>query len=70
MARPAAIPQERLHFLEEQRRHRRTSVVSAALAVVVALSVLGAAAVLYALGWLLHQVLVAFPRWVAGLWSS
>jgi Zn-dependent protease with chaperone function len=36
---------------------------------VVALSVLGAAAVLYALGWLLHQVLVAFPRWVAGLWS-
>jgi Zn-dependent protease with chaperone function len=36
---------------------------------VVALSVLGAAAVLYALGWLLHKVLVAFPRWVVGLWS-
>jgi hypothetical protein len=24
---------------------------------------------LYALGWLLHKVLVAFPRWVARLWS-
>jgi Zn-dependent protease with chaperone function len=36
---------------------------------VVALSVLGAAAVLYALGWLVHKVLVAFPRWVGGLWS-
>jgi Zn-dependent protease with chaperone function len=34
---------------------------------VVALSVLGAAAVLYALGWLVHKVLVAFPQWVAGL---
>jgi Zn-dependent protease with chaperone function len=36
---------------------------------VVALSVVGAASVLYALGWLLHKVLVAFPRWVVGLWS-
>jgi hypothetical protein len=36
---------------------------------VVALSVLGAEATLYALGWLLHKVLVAFPRWVARLWS-
>jgi Zn-dependent protease with chaperone function len=36
---------------------------------VVVLSVVGAAAVLYALGWLLHKVLVALPRWVAGLWS-
>ena len=35
---------------------------------VVALSVVGAAATLWALGWLLHKVLVAFPRWVAGLW--
>jgi hypothetical protein len=26
----------------------------------------GAAATLYALGWLLHKVLVAFPQWVAG----
>jgi hypothetical protein len=31
---------------------------------VVALSVVGAAATLYALGWLLHKVLVAFPRWI------
>jgi Zn-dependent protease with chaperone function len=38
------------------------------LAGVVALSVLGAAATLWALGWLLHKALVAFPRWVAGLW--
>ena len=37
------------------------------LAGVMALSVVGAAATLYALGWLLHKVLVAFPRWVAGL---
>jgi Zn-dependent protease with chaperone function len=36
---------------------------------VMALSVVGAAATLYALGWLLHKVLVAFPRWVAGLWA-
>jgi hypothetical protein len=39
------------------------------LAGVMALSVVGAAATLYALGWLLQKVLVAFPRWVAGLWS-
>jgi hypothetical protein len=39
------------------------------LAGVMALSVVGAAATLYALGWLLHKVLVAFPRRVAGLWS-
>jgi Zn-dependent protease with chaperone function len=39
------------------------------LGVAVALSVLGAAGVLYALGWLLHQVLVVFPGWVAGLWN-
>jgi hypothetical protein len=39
------------------------------LGVAVALSVLGAAGVLYALGWLLNQLLVVFPRWVAGLWS-
>jgi len=36
---------------------------------VVALSVLGAAATLYALGWLLYKVLVVFPRWVAGFWA-
>jgi hypothetical protein len=36
---------------------------------VVALSVVGAATTLYALGWLLHKVLVAFPRWVARLWG-
>jgi hypothetical protein len=35
------------------------------LAGVMALSVVGAAATLYALGWLLHRVLVAFPRWIA-----
>jgi hypothetical protein len=35
---------------------------------VVALSAVGAA-VLYALGWLLHKVRVAFPGWVAGLWT-
>ena len=37
------------------------------LAAVMALSVVGAAATLYALGWLLHKVLVAFPRWVVRL---
>lgn len=36
---------------------------------VMALSVVGAAATLYALGWLLHKVLVAFPRWIVGLIS-
>jgi Zn-dependent protease with chaperone function len=45
------------------------SVGAVLLAGVMALSVVGAAATLYALGWLLHKVLVAFPRWVAGLWS-
>jgi hypothetical protein len=39
------------------------------LAGVVALSAVGAAAVLYAVGWGLHKLLVAFPAWVAGLWS-
>ena len=39
------------------------------LGVAVGLSVLGAAGVLYAFGWLLHKVLVVFPRWAAGLWS-
>jgi hypothetical protein len=34
-----------------------------------ALSAVGAAAVRYALGWLLHKLLVVFPHWVAGLWS-
>jgi Zn-dependent protease with chaperone function len=38
------------------------------LAGVLVLSVLGASAVLYVLGWLLHAVLVALPRWIAGLW--
>jgi hypothetical protein len=37
------------------------------LGVVVALSAMGAAAVLYALGWLLQRLLVAFPQWVVGL---
>jgi Zn-dependent protease with chaperone function len=37
---------------------------------VVALSVVGAAAVLYALGWLLNKLLVVFPRWVVGLWRT
>jgi Zn-dependent protease with chaperone function len=36
---------------------------------VVALSVLGAAATLYALGWLLHGLLVAVPRRIARLWA-
>jgi hypothetical protein len=39
------------------------------LAGVMALSVVGAAATLYALGWLLDKVLVVFPHRVAGLWS-
>ena len=39
------------------------------LTAVVALSAVGAAAVLYLLGWLLGKVLVAFPHWIAGLWS-
>lgn len=36
---------------------------------VVALSAVGAAAVLYSLGWLLDKVLVVFPHWIAGLGS-
>jgi Zn-dependent protease with chaperone function len=40
------------------------------LAVVLALSALGAAAVLYVLGWLLHAVLVSLPRWIAGMGRS
>ena len=36
---------------------------------VLATSVLAAAAVLYFLGWLLHLLLVATPRWIAGLWA-
>ena len=39
------------------------------LGTVVALSALGAAAVLYFLGWLLGRVLVVFPSWVAGWWT-
>jgi Zn-dependent protease with chaperone function len=39
------------------------------LAGVVALSAVGAAAVLYAVGWVLDKGLVAFPGWIAGLWS-
>jgi Zn-dependent protease with chaperone function len=39
------------------------------LAGVIALSVLGAAAVLYAIGWGLDKVLVTMPAWVAGLWG-
>ena len=43
------------------------SVGAVMLAGVMALSVVGAAATLYGLGWLLHKVLVAFPRWIAAL---
>jgi Zn-dependent protease with chaperone function len=43
------------------------SVGAVLLVGVMALSVVGAAATLYALGWLLHRVLVAFPRWVVSL---
>ena len=32
-------------------------------------SMLGSAAVLYVLGWLLHAVLVALPRWIGRLWE-
>ena len=39
------------------------------LAGVVAVSVVGAAATLYGLGWLLQKVLVGLPRWVVGVWS-
>jgi Zn-dependent protease with chaperone function len=45
------------------------SVGAVMLGGVVALSVVGAAAALWVLGWLLWKVLVAFPRWVVGLWS-
>jgi Zn-dependent protease with chaperone function len=45
------------------------SVGAVLLVGVMALSVVGAAATLYALGWLLHKVLVAFARWVARLWT-
>jgi len=38
------------------------------LATVLVLSALGASAVLYLLGWMLHAVLVALPRWIAGWW--
>jgi Zn-dependent protease with chaperone function len=34
-----------------------------------AASALAAAAVLYLLGWLLHVLLVALPRWIARLWA-
>jgi hypothetical protein len=36
---------------------------------IVAVSAVGAGVVLHFLGWLLDRVLVAFPGWVAGLWS-
>jgi hypothetical protein len=36
---------------------------------VVAVSAVGAAAVLYFLGWLLNRVLVVLPGWIAGAWS-
>jgi hypothetical protein len=36
---------------------------------VLAVSALAAAAVLYLLGWLLHILLVAIPRWITGLWA-
>lgn len=39
------------------------------LAAALVLSALGAAAVLYVLGWLVQKVLVTFPRWVARLSS-
>jgi hypothetical protein len=37
--------------------------------ILLALDILGAAAVLYFIGWMLHVVLVALPRWIAGLWT-
>jgi Zn-dependent protease with chaperone function len=46
------------------------SVGALTLAVVVALTAVGAAGVLYLLGWLLDRVLVVFPGWVAGLWTN
>src|SRR6185295_14845314 len=39
------------------------------LAGVVALSVVGAAATLYGLGWLLQKALVALPEWVTRRWD-
>jgi hypothetical protein len=39
------------------------------LAAVLVLSALGASAVLYVLGWLLHAVLVSLPHWIARLWA-
>ena len=39
------------------------------LGVLLTASALAAAAVLYLLGWLLHVLLVATPRWIARLWS-
>jgi Zn-dependent protease with chaperone function len=38
------------------------------LIVVLSLSVVGASAVLYVLGWLLNLLLVRLPHWVVGLW--
>jgi hypothetical protein len=36
---------------------------------VLAVSALGAAGVLYLLGWLLHILLVVVPRWISRLWT-
>jgi hypothetical protein len=38
-------------------------------AAVLAVTAIGAAAVLYLLGWLLHTLLIAISRWIARLWA-
>ena len=43
--------------------------ISSSRAAVVALSVVGAAATLYGLGWLLQKALVALPEWVTRRWD-
>jgi len=45
------------------------SVAVLSVAVLLGLSALATAAVLYAIGWLLHVLLVALPRWIARLWT-
>jgi Zn-dependent protease with chaperone function len=45
------------------------SVAALFLGGVLAVSALAAAGVLYLLGWLLHILVVAIPRWITGLWA-
>ena len=66
---PPAAPDPGLSWREIAAGAGWIGVGAVLLGVVVALSVWGAAAVLYALGWLLHKLLVAFPGWVVRLFN-